>query len=261
LITVHPSKLLAELLLVVLITSMLGAGQVSARCPNGYHKSPLGTCEKYIPHKPYSLPRCDDGYHRSPSGICEPVNGNVKKTKSKTSDVTGNNGKLKTGSKSCPKDSHKSKKGKCVPNETKKNKIISNKLAIPNSTAINNKCQGLADCFSGKVTEVVDGDTLDVNNIRIRLALVNTPEVYENGYFQARSFVMSNCGVGTNASVDEDDGQKSGSFGRMIALVYCGNNTSSLNEDLLNSSLASILQQYCPLSEFSSSHWAVKYGC
>ena len=84
------------------------------------------------------------------------------------------------------------------------------------------------DCFQGKVTEVVDGDTLDVNNVRIRLALVNTPEVYETGYFDARDFTMNNCGVGTKALVDEDDGQKGGSFGRMIALVYCGNNTSSL---------------------------------
>jgi len=46
-----------------------------------------------------------------------------------------------------------------------------------NATMLNGNCQGLADCFQGKVTEVVDGDTLDVNNVRIRLALVNTPEV------------------------------------------------------------------------------------
>jgi hypothetical protein len=31
--------------------------------------------------------------------------------------------------------------------------------------------------ISGPITYVVDGDTLDVNNIRIRLALVNTPEL------------------------------------------------------------------------------------
>lgn len=106
----------------------------------------------------------------------------------------------------------------------------------------------------------MDGDTLDVNNIRIRLALVNTPEVYENGYFDARAFVMNNCGVGTNALVDEDDGQKGGSFGRMIAQVYCGNNTSSLNEALLNSSKASILPEFCGVSEFATSIWAKKYG-
>jgi endonuclease YncB( thermonuclease family) len=115
--------------------------------------------------------------------------------------------------------------------------------------------------FQGAVTEVIDDDTLDVNNIRIRLALVNTPEVYEKGYLEARAFTMSNCGTGTNALVDEDDGQKGGSFGRMIALVYCGNNTSSVNEMLLNSSKASILPEFCKVSEFASSLWAQKYGC
>jgi endonuclease YncB( thermonuclease family) len=108
---------------------------------------------------------------------------------------------------------------------------------------------------------VVDGDTLDVNNVRIRLALVNTPEVYEKGYLDARTFVMTNCGAGTQALVDEDDGQKGGSFGRMIASVYCGNSTSSLNEALLNSSKASIFPEFCGSSEFASSVWAKKYGC
>lgn len=36
------------------------------------------------------------------------------------------------------------------------------------------ECKGSADCFRGIVTEIVDGDTLDVNNVRVRLAMVNT---------------------------------------------------------------------------------------
>lgn len=32
------------------------------------------------------------------------------------------------------------------------------------------------NCFSGIVTHIVDGDTLDIGNKRIRLALVDTPE-------------------------------------------------------------------------------------
>ena len=42
-----------------------------ARCPNGYHRSPSGDCEK--DDKPKGLPRCPNGYHRSPSGKCEKV--------------------------------------------------------------------------------------------------------------------------------------------------------------------------------------------
>lgn len=167
--------------------------------------------------------------------------------------------KNKVKTESCENGYHKSS-GKCVKNKVKPSKQKTTTEST-NATLLNGKCQGLADCFQGKVTEVVDGDTLDVNNVRIRLALVNTPEVYEKGYFDARDFTMNNCGVGTNALVDEDDGQKGGSFGRMIGLVYCGNNTSSINELLLNSSKASILPQFCKVSEFASSLWAKKYGC
>ena len=173
----------------------------------------------------------------------------------KSTDSTKN--KVKT--KSCENGYHKSS-GKCVKNKVKTSKQKTTTEST-NATLLNGKCQGLADCFQGKVTEVVDGDTLDVNNVRIRLALVNTPEVYEKGYFDARDFTMNNCGVGTKALVDEDDGQKGGSYGRMIALVYCGNNTSSLNESLLNSSKATIVPEFCSKSEFASSVWAKKYGC
>ena len=43
-----------------------------ARCPNGYHKSPSGDCEKVVLHVG-KLPRCPNGYHRSPDGDCERV--------------------------------------------------------------------------------------------------------------------------------------------------------------------------------------------
>ena len=115
------------------------------------------------------------------------------------------------------------------------------------------------------MTEIVDGDTLDVNNVRVRLALVNTPERGENGYTEAIDFVQSVCGVGTTALVDEDDGQKEGSFDRVIGLVYCGNdninNKKSLNELLLERSNAVIYQDFCGISEFSSASWAQRYGC
>jgi len=48
--------------------------QASARCPNGFHKSPSGECEAVTSHE--GLSRCPNGYHRSPSGICEAVNSN-----------------------------------------------------------------------------------------------------------------------------------------------------------------------------------------
>jgi hypothetical protein len=133
------------------------------------------------------------------------------------------------------------------------------------SSTSTTECQGQADCFRGTVTEIVDGDTLDINNVRVRLALVNTPERGQSGYSEAIGFVQSVCGVGTTALVDEDDGQKEGSFDRVIGLVYCGNdninNKKSLNELLLERGYASIYQDFCGISEFASERWAQSRAC
>ena len=65
--------------------------------------------------------------------------------------------------------------------------------------------------------------------------------------------------------VDEDDGQKEGSFDRLIDLVYCGNDNindkKSLNELLLEGGYAVIYQDFCGISEFSSDVWAQSRGC
>ena len=47
-----------------------------ARCPNGYHKSPSGDCEKVVKSST-KLPRCPNGFHRSPDGDCECVTGST----------------------------------------------------------------------------------------------------------------------------------------------------------------------------------------
>jgi endonuclease YncB( thermonuclease family) len=121
-------------------------------------------------------------------------------------------------------------------------------------------CTGSASCISGIVTKVVDGDTLDINNnIRIRLSLVNTPERGEPGYSEARAFTASLCPVGSQVLVDEDDDQTRGSYGRMVAKVFCGN--AMLNEQLLESGHAAMYERYCSQSEFASEPWARKFGC
>jgi hypothetical protein len=123
------------------------------------------------------------------------------------------------------------------------------------------ECQGQADCFTGTVTAIVDGDTLDVNNIRVRLSLVNTPERGDSGYSEAKWFTESKCPIGSEALVDEDDGQSGGSFGRLIGLVYCGNEGLLLNEHLLNEGHAQIFGDFCGVSEFTEKDWVQKFGC
>lgn len=118
---------------------------------------------------------------------------------------------------------------------------------------------GSAKCFTGTVTKVTDGDTLRVDDIPIRLTLVNTPEKGRPGYSEATNFTSSICPVGSTALVDEDDGQTRGSYGRIVAKVYCGG--KMLNEELLHNGYAELYEEYCNVSEFTREDWAIGYGC
>jgi endonuclease YncB( thermonuclease family) len=80
---------------------------------------------------------------------------------------------------------------------------------------LSTQCKGSANCFRGTVTEIVGSDTLDVDNSRVRLSMVNTPERGDPGYEEATDTTESECPVGSEALVDEDDGQK-GVVGRLI---------------------------------------------
>jgi endonuclease YncB( thermonuclease family) len=121
------------------------------------------------------------------------------------------------------------------------------------------ECRGSASCLEGVVTKIIDGDTIDVDHKTIRFSLINSPELGENGYEAATSFTAQTCPVGSRVLVDEDDGQTSGSFGRQIAKVFCGNKV--INEELLKSGNAVILVRHCGESEFSSEGWARTFGC
>jgi len=140
---------------------------------------------------------------------------------------------------------------------------------IPILSEARTLCKGVAACFSGNVTKVVDGDTLDVNGIRIRLSLINTPEIGMKNYSEAKDLALKLCPVGSVALVDQDDGQMRGSYGRMIGEVYCNFKagvenitlTKNLSQEELKNGLAEMLTKYCASSEFASELWAKKYGC
>ena len=116
------------------------------------------------------------------------------------------------------------------------------------------QCRGSARCFEGTVNYVVDGDTLDVNDIRIRLVLVDTPERGQSGYDEAKEFLSALC-LDSHALVDEDDHQTQGSYGRILAVVYCDG--ANANAALVNHGYG--FWTYCDVSEFADEPWAV--GC
>ena len=121
------------------------------------------------------------------------------------------------------------------------------------------ECSGNARCISGTITRIVDGDTIHVDGQSIRFALSSTPELNEYGGIEAKYFVEQICPVGTEALVDEDDGQTEGSYGRVIGVIYC--NGINLNEAVLEEDYAWLASGFCYNSEFSTHTWAQKYGC
>lgn len=112
---------------------------------------------------------------------------------------------------------------------------------------------------SGNITRIIDGDTLEVDGAKIRLVLVDAPERSDPGGSQATRFAETLCPPGSPAVVDQDDRQLYDSYGRMLAVVWCGG--KNLNEELLSQGYAKVYYIFCGTSEFGTSPWAKKYGC
>lgn len=120
-------------------------------------------------------------------------------------------------------------------------------------------CSGTAGCIPGFVTANIDGDTLKVYGKSIRFALVDAPESGEPGFQEASDFIANACPVGSLVTVDEDDMQTGGSFGRIIGVVFC--NGMNLNDAILDAGLASLATAFCSGSEFGTHAWAIEHGC
>ena len=107
--------------------------------------------------------------------------------------------------------------------------------------------------LEGIVTKVVDGDTLDINGTRIRLALVDTPERGQAGFDKAKNFVESLC-LGKKGELDVDNGQRRGDrYGREVGMVYCDG--VNINAKIMANKMAKILTEFCDISEFSKENW------
>jgi len=120
-------------------------------------------------------------------------------------------------------------------------------------------CSGIARCIIGKVTQVMDGDTIKVDEQSIRFALSSAPELDEYRGIESKELIETLCPIGSIALIDEDDGQTQGSHGRILSVIYC--NDVNLNEELLDSGLGYLASEFCDDSEFASTKWAKKHGC
>jgi micrococcal nuclease len=132
------------------------------------------------------------------------------------------------------------------------NDVYADTFLIPVLTYVS-KNQSNEIELKGIVTKVVDGDTLDINRIRIRLALVDTPEIGQPGYDRAKHFVQSLC-LGKNGELDIDNGQRRGDrYGREVGVVYCDG--VNVNDKLMANNMARILVEFCDITEFYNENW------
>jgi len=120
-------------------------------------------------------------------------------------------------------------------------------------------CSGSAACLMGVVNRVVDGDTLEVNGERIRLVLVDAPERDTRAGPGATEYLQEVCPAGSTALVDQDDLQQTDNYGRMLAVVWCGE--ARVNEAIIRAGHARLYERFCRQSEFGLQLWAVTLGC
>lgn len=113
--------------------------------------------------------------------------------------------------------------------------------------------------YNGTLTGIIDADTIRVDGVRMRLALIDAPEYYEDGYEESKDFFSSKCPVGSTVWIDEDDGQGRDRFGRLLVVVYCDNR--NFNEQLLLYNHAVIDTRFCDVSEFGDDVWVRTFGC
>ena len=109
----------------------------------------------------------------------------------------------------------------------------------------------------GLVTQVIDGDTVVIDNKRVRLIGIDTPELHptpEPGAIEAKQFVEGLC-LGKEVGLDVDDIRPKDKYGRTLAVVYvdAGGSWVNLNAELLRGGLAEVL--YISPSEFNPYHW------
>jgi len=109
----------------------------------------------------------------------------------------------------------------------------------------------------GLVTQVIDGDTVVIDNKRVRLIGIDTPELHptpEPGAIEAKQFVEGLC-LGKEVGLDVDDIRPKDKYGRTLAVVYIdvGGSWVNLNAELLRGGLAEVL--YISPSEFNPYRW------
>lgn len=110
------------------------------------------------------------------------------------------------------------------------------------------------ELVAGVVTHNIDGNTIEIDGVRIRIPLV---DVEDSGNPNMPHAVLARllCPVGSPAQYDIDDLQVRDQYGRTLAMVYC-NTGLSLGEIMIGFGLGWVNEWYCDKSEFGQDVWA-----
>lgn len=110
--------------------------------------------------------------------------------------------------------------------------------------------------LEGVVSQVIDGDTFYlVSGDRVRLADINTPEIGEPGYDNAKDYTYGLVN-GQTVYLDVDDVSRIDSHSRLVCVVYVDYNAThylNLNKALLVSGLAEVWDH--TNNEFDPDDW------
>lgn len=105
--------------------------------------------------------------------------------------------------------------------------------------------------YKAIVTRVIDGDTIDVDiqlgfdvvlaKQRIRLLGIDTPESRTRNKEEkirgliSKNYVLNTCAVGSTIRLQS---KKRGKFGRILGIIYNGDDTVSLNDRMVKEGFA-----------------------
>ena len=152
------------------------------------------------------------------------------------------------------------------PNPSDEDDAKENLIPIPSKTLETHSsqyslemCSGSSKCFIGTVTKIIDGHSIHVDDQYVRFALSSAPYVKTSAGMDSKNLIETICPIGSQALVDEDDGQPPEGHRRVIGVVYC--NDMILNKELLDSTLGYLSDRFCDSSEFASLSWAQRHGC
>lgn len=111
--------------------------------------------------------------------------------------------------------------------------------------------------LTSRVTQITDGDTFRIETgDRVRLADIDTPELNENGYREAKEF-LSDMIYDKTVYLDVDDLYRNDSYGRLVCVVYADYNSThiiNVNKALLVEGLAKL---YDHQNEFNPASWVL----